>query len=76
MLGRGWAAKGYTANTIPPENQGAGYLIAEGGTPRLIKAAYLADGEIKTIAAFAAYIRRPGHLTAPLHDGRTRAAAA
>ena len=76
VLGRGWAAKGYTANTIPPENQGAGYLIAEGGTPRLIKAAYLNDGEIKTIAAFAAYIRRPGHVADPLHGGHPYAAAA
>ncbi len=76
ILGRGWAAKGYTANTIPPENQGAGYLIAEEGIPRLIKAAYLSDTEIKTIAAFAAYIRRPGHLAAPISDGPVYAAVA
>lgn len=66
VLGHGWAAKGYTANTIPPENQGAGYLIAEGGMPRLMKAAYLSDQEIKTVAGFAGYIRRPDRLTTPM----------
>ncbi len=76
ILGRGWAAKGYTANTIPPENQGAGYLIAEDGTPRLIKAAYLSDKDIISIAAFAAYIRRPEHRGALSNGGPILAPAA
>lgn len=58
VLGHGWAAKGFTANSIPTDNQGAGYLIAEGGTPRLVKAAYLKDSDIIDIARYAAHIRR------------------
>ena len=53
VLGHGWAARGFSANTIPTDNQGAGYLIAEGGTPRLVKAAYLSDAEIIRIADYA-----------------------
>ena len=48
-----WAARGFSANTIPTDNQGAGYPIAEGGTPRLVKAAYLSDAEIIRIADYA-----------------------
>jgi DNA segregation ATPase FtsK/SpoIIIE, S-DNA-T family len=66
VLGHGWASKGFTANSIPPDNQGAGYLIAEGGTPALVKAAYLSDKDIIRIADYAAWIRRPGHLTTPV----------
>lgn len=58
VLGHGWAARGFSANTIGTDNQGAGYLIAEGGTPALIKSAYLSDSDIITIADFAAYLRR------------------
>lgn len=63
VLGHGWAARGFTANNIPTDNQGAGYLIAEGGLPQLVKAAYLSDAEIIRIADYAAWIRRPGRLT-------------
>jgi S-DNA-T family DNA segregation ATPase FtsK/SpoIIIE len=66
VLGHGWAGRGFTAASISPTNQGAGYLIAEGGTPRLVKAAYLSDADIIRIANYAAYIRRPGKLTAPV----------
>jgi S-DNA-T family DNA segregation ATPase FtsK/SpoIIIE len=65
VLGHGWASRGYTANTIAPEDQGVGYLIAEGGTPQLCKAAYLTDADIIRLAAYARWIRRPTHLTAP-----------
>ena len=33
VLGHGWAARGWSANTISPNNPGAGLLIAEGGMP-------------------------------------------
>jgi S-DNA-T family DNA segregation ATPase FtsK/SpoIIIE len=62
VLGHGWAARGYTANTIATDNQGAGLLIAEGGTPRLIKGAYLTDAHIIALADYAKWTRRPGHL--------------
>ncbi|HEY0699061.1 MAG TPA: FtsK/SpoIIIE domain-containing protein [Micromonospora sp.] len=65
VLGHGWAEQGHTATDISPTNQGAAYLIAEGGTPRRIKVAYLTDAQIAGIADYAAWIRRPGNLTTP-----------
>jgi S-DNA-T family DNA segregation ATPase FtsK/SpoIIIE len=59
VLGHGWYARGYSANTIDPNNQGEGYLIAEGGIPNRVKAAYLTDADIIRLAEYAAYIRRP-----------------
>jgi DNA segregation ATPase FtsK/SpoIIIE, S-DNA-T family len=58
VLGHGWVAKGFTANSLDPDNQGSGYLIAEGGIPKLVKAAYLTDADIIHIADFAARTRR------------------
>ena len=58
ILGDGWSGKGFTATAIPPTNQGLCYLIAEGGTPRLVKVAYLTDDDIISLAAHAASIRR------------------
>jgi DNA segregation ATPase FtsK/SpoIIIE, S-DNA-T family len=57
VLGHGWANKGWTANSISPTAQGTGLLIAEGGTPKLIKAAYLSDVDCYRIAAHAARLR-------------------
>jgi S-DNA-T family DNA segregation ATPase FtsK/SpoIIIE len=59
VLGHGWAEQGYTATDISPTNQGAAYLIAEGGTPRRIKVSYLTDADVAAIADYAAWIRRP-----------------
>lgn len=58
MLGHGWAARGYSSNTIDPNNQGAGYLISEGGIPALVKAAYMTDADIIRVADYAAWTRR------------------
>lgn len=63
VLGHGWAEQGYTATDIAPTNQGACYLIAEGGIPRRIKIAYLTDQHIHALADYAAWIRRPQPLT-------------
>ncbi|HZM81245.1 MAG TPA: FtsK/SpoIIIE domain-containing protein [Candidatus Limnocylindrales bacterium] len=57
VLGHGWAAKGWSANTISPTNQGAGLLIAEGGIPQLVKTAYLTDADCARIARHAAMLR-------------------
>ncbi|KWV33023.1 FtsK/SpoIIIE domain-containing protein [Micromonospora rifamycinica] len=65
VLGHGWAEQGYTATDIAPTNQGAAYLIAEGGTPRRIKVAYLDDAQIAGIADYATWTRRPTRLSAP-----------
>jgi S-DNA-T family DNA segregation ATPase FtsK/SpoIIIE len=72
VLGHGWASRGYTANTIAPEDQGVGYLIAEGGTPRLCKAAYLTDADIIALARYARQIRRlDPAITRPTPSTRT-----
>jgi len=65
VLGHGWAAKGWSANTISPTNPGAGLLIGEGGIPQLVKAAYLSDEDCAAIAGYAAAIRNPHRLTNP-----------
>jgi S-DNA-T family DNA segregation ATPase FtsK/SpoIIIE len=57
VLGHGWAARGYSANTISPNNQGVGLLIAEGGVPQLVKAAYLSDRDCARLAGYAAALR-------------------
>jgi S-DNA-T family DNA segregation ATPase FtsK/SpoIIIE len=58
VLGHGWAARGYSSNTVDPTNQGCGYLIAEGGIPALVKACYLTDTDIIRVADYAAWVRR------------------
>ena len=69
ILGRGWAERGYNAQHIAPEDQGVGLLIAEGGEPRLVKAAYLSDADIITIAHYAAWVRTSGTTTLVDPDG-------
>lgn len=71
VLGHGWAEQGYSATDIPPTNQGAAYLIAEGGIPRRIKVAYLTDQHIQSIADYAAWIRRTHHITTNEHPTTT-----
>ncbi|WP_328466744.1 FtsK/SpoIIIE domain-containing protein [Actinoplanes sp. NBC_00393] len=58
VLGHGWAARGYSSNTVDPNNQGCGFLIAEGGIPALVKGAYLSNADIIRVADYSAWIRR------------------
>jgi S-DNA-T family DNA segregation ATPase FtsK/SpoIIIE len=57
VLGHGWAQKGWSANTISPNNPGAGLLISESGSPELVKVAYLDDRTCAAIAKYAATLR-------------------
>jgi S-DNA-T family DNA segregation ATPase FtsK/SpoIIIE len=57
ILGHGWANQGYTAAGIDPAARGVGWLIAEGGQPRRMKAAYLTDSDVRTLAEQAAQLR-------------------
>lgn len=58
VLGKGTARDGYTAAAIPDQCRGVGLLRAEGKrTPRLVKAAYLTDEDVRRIAAHAAALR-------------------
>ncbi|HET8662578.1 MAG TPA: FtsK/SpoIIIE domain-containing protein [Micromonosporaceae bacterium] len=72
ILGQGWAEQGYNANTISPTNPGEAYLITDGGTPHLVKAAYLTDEQIYTIADHAAWTRRPTSLATPTAAAQPR----
>ena len=65
ILGQGWADLGYSATDIDPGNRGAAWLLADGGIPRRIKAAYLTDEQIYAIADYAAWLRRPAGSTTP-----------
>jgi S-DNA-T family DNA segregation ATPase FtsK/SpoIIIE len=58
ILGDGWSAAGITATAISPANPGEAFLIAEGGTPQRIKAAYLSDADIIALADHATQARR------------------
>src|SRR6201989_963955 len=63
LLGDRWAHAGFDPTTIRPEQQGVAWLIAEGGTPRLIKAASLTDEDIIALADYAAWTRGKRPLT-------------
>jgi len=64
ILGDNLSAAGYSATDISPVNPGEGLLIAEGGIPQRIKAAYLSDDDIRALADYAAWTRRTGPLPA------------
>jgi DNA segregation ATPase FtsK/SpoIIIE, S-DNA-T family len=61
ILGHGWANQGYTATEIDPQARGVGWLRAEDGIPRRVKAAYLTDQQIIDLAAWAAQARAVHH---------------
>lgn len=63
-LGHGWAAAGYSATSIKPEEQGKYLLLAEGGIPRRIKGPFWTDTQIIAMADYAAHIRRAAQVTA------------
>jgi S-DNA-T family DNA segregation ATPase FtsK/SpoIIIE len=56
---------GYSATEIDPQARGVGWLRAEDGIPRRVKAAYLTDEEIIYLADWAAQARATHHATAP-----------
>jgi S-DNA-T family DNA segregation ATPase FtsK/SpoIIIE len=58
ILGDGWSRAGFSATDIAPTNPGEAFLIAEGGIPKRIKAAYLTDADITALADYAAWTRR------------------
>jgi S-DNA-T family DNA segregation ATPase FtsK/SpoIIIE len=62
ILGNGWAEQGYSAVDITPEERGIGWLLAEGGTPRRYRSAFLSDDDIRYLAARAVEIRGHRHL--------------
>lgn len=71
VLGDGWSGEGFSATEIAPTSQGVAYLLAEGGTPHLVKAAYLTDANIAAIADYAAWIKRTGRTDTTAYDHAT-----
>jgi DNA segregation ATPase FtsK/SpoIIIE, S-DNA-T family len=59
ILSVGWAAEGFSAKDIPPDDnyRGVGLLLAEGGIPRRFKAGYLDDDQIGAVIAYAKDLR-------------------
>jgi S-DNA-T family DNA segregation ATPase FtsK/SpoIIIE len=60
ILGYGWAQRGFCATDIDPLARGVGYLLAEGGTPRRVKSAYLTDHDIRWLADYASHLHFRG----------------
>jgi S-DNA-T family DNA segregation ATPase FtsK/SpoIIIE len=68
ILGSGWASQGYSAASIDAANRGVGYLLHEGGTPVRMRACYLADQDLSSLASRAEALRGlPG--AAPVAGG-------
>jgi hypothetical protein len=61
VLGTGWATYGYSAAEVDAAARGVGYLLHEGGVPVRLKAAYLDDDTVTSIAARAQAVRRGSH---------------
>jgi S-DNA-T family DNA segregation ATPase FtsK/SpoIIIE len=66
ILGQGWAEAGYNAMDINPANPGEALLLAESGTPRRLKGAWLSDEDIYGIADYVAWMRRPSGIATPV----------
>ena len=58
ILGSGWATEGISASSIDPRLRGVGYLLAEGGVPRRMRAVHLDDEAIATVVSYAELERR------------------
>jgi hypothetical protein len=65
ILGRGWAAQGYSAAAIDPTARGVGLLLQEGGVPVRLRACYLDDLDLAELARRAEALRRPAKQDAP-----------
>ena len=72
ILGDGWSGAGFSATDISPVNPGEALLIAEGGIPQRIKAAYLSDTDIRALADYAAWTRRTAAHRHPRRPGHRR----
>jgi hypothetical protein len=57
ILGQGWASMGFAADTVAGYQRGVGYLLAEEGRPRRLRACYLDDQAIDELATRAHTLR-------------------
>jgi DNA translocase FtsK/SpoIIIE-like protein len=58
ILGQGWASQGWSATAVDAADRGVGYLLHEGGRPVHVKACYLSDSDLASIACRAEALRR------------------
>ena len=68
ILGRRWAARGWSTDTVDAADRGVGLLRHQGKTPVRLRAFHLSDDQIKAIAARAEQLRRP--VLEPAVEGR------
>jgi S-DNA-T family DNA segregation ATPase FtsK/SpoIIIE len=64
VLGQGWASLGYSASAVDAADRGVGLLLAEGGMPVRLRACWLDDDQLATLAARAEALRA-GHRPPP-----------
>ena len=57
VLGQGWASLGFSASSIDPAARGVGLLLHEGGQPVRMRACYLDDEELISLAEQAEALR-------------------
>jgi hypothetical protein len=57
VLGQGWASLGYSASAVDAADRGVGLLLAEGGVPVRVRAYWLDDDQLATLAARAEALR-------------------
>jgi FtsK/SpoIIIE family len=57
VLGSGWASLGHTASGVDAADRGVGLLLAEGGTPVRLRACWLDDDQLASLAARAEALR-------------------
>ncbi|HEU5003449.1 MAG TPA: FtsK/SpoIIIE domain-containing protein [Actinomycetota bacterium] len=60
--GQGWASQGYSAAGIDAACRGVGFLLAEGGLPERLKAFYLSDDDVASLARRAEALRARARL--------------
>src|SRR4030095_11538106 len=65
ILGRGWAAQGYSAAQVDPTARGVGLLLQEGGVPVRLRACYLNDLDLANLARRAGLLAGTTRMEAP-----------
>jgi S-DNA-T family DNA segregation ATPase FtsK/SpoIIIE len=57
ILGQGRASAGYSATLVEPQMRGAGWLLAEGAEPVMVRSDYYSDDEVRALAKRAYALR-------------------
>ncbi len=75
FLGQGWAGLGHSASAVDAADRGVGLLLAEGGAPVRLRACWLDDDQLATLAARAEALRNvavppPSEVRGPAGSGQ------